>query len=70
MAKLLYSWRRKRYERERERRWDKKWDQWKNSLEQGNLKGGPCYRSPEQEKVSHAFEHLVQNLKVYNGVEI
>jgi len=34
------------------------------------LKGGPCYESPEQEKVSHAFEHLVQNLKVYNGVEI
>jgi len=70
MAKLLYSWRRKRYERERERRWDKKWDQWKNSLGQENLKGGPCYGSPEQKKVSHAFEHLVQNLKVYNGVEI
>ena len=29
-----------------------------------------CYESPEQEKVSCAFEHLVQNLKVYNGVEI
>jgi len=29
-----------------------------------------CYGSPEQEKVSHAFKHLVQNLKVYNGVEI
>jgi len=29
-----------------------------------------CYKSPEQEKVSYAFKHLVQNLKVYNGVEI
>ena len=32
-AKLLYGWGRKRYERERERRWDKNWDQWKNSSE-------------------------------------
>ena len=69
-AKLLYGWGRRRYEREQEKRWDKNWYRWKNSLEQGNLKGGPCYESPEQEKVSHAFEHLVQNLKVYNGVEI
>ena len=29
-----------------------------------------CYKSPKQEKVSHAFKHLVQNLKAYNGVEI
>jgi len=34
------------------------------------LKGGPCYGSPKQEKVFHAFEHLVQNLKAYNGIEI
>jgi len=27
MAKLLYSWGRNRYERERERKWDKNWDQ-------------------------------------------
>jgi len=26
--------------------------------------------APSRKKVSHAFEHLVQNLKVYNGVEI
>jgi len=69
-AKLLYGWGRKRYERERERRWDKNWDQWKNSLGQGNLKGGPCYGSPEWKKVFHAFKYLVQNLKAYNGVEI
>jgi len=70
MAKLLYGWKRKRYERERKRRWDENWDQWKNSLGQGNLKERPYYRSSKQEKVSHAFKHLVQNLKVYNGVKI
>jgi len=26
MAKLLYGWERKRYEREREKRWDENWD--------------------------------------------
>jgi len=46
-AKLLYGWGRKRYKRERERRWDENWDQWKNSLGQGNLKEGPCYESPK-----------------------
>jgi len=30
-AKLLYGWGRKRYEREREKRWDENWNQWKNS---------------------------------------
>ena len=29
-----------------------------------------CYESPKQEKVSHAFEHLIQNLKAYSGVRI
>jgi len=29
-----------------------------------------CYESPKQEKVSPAFEHLIQNLKAYNGVRI
>jgi len=29
-----------------------------------------CYESPKQENVSHAFEHLIQNLKAYNGVRI
>jgi len=56
-AKLLYGWGRRRYEREQEKRWDKNWYRWKNSSEQGNLKGGPCYESPKQEKVSHTFEH-------------
>ena len=56
-AKLLYGWERRRYEREQEKRWDENWYRWKNSLGRGNLKGGPCYESPKQEKVSHAFEH-------------
>ena len=29
-----------------------------------------CYESPKKEKVSHAFEHLIQNPKAYNGVRI
>jgi len=30
-AKLLYGWGRKRYKRERKKRWDKNWKYWKNS---------------------------------------
>ena len=52
-AKLLYGWRRKRYERERERRWDENWKRWKNSLGQGILKGGPCYKSLSQTSFGH-----------------
>ena len=29
-----------------------------------------CYKSPRKEIVFHAFEHLIQNLKSYNEVEI
>jgi len=32
IAKLLYGWRKRRYEKEREKRWDKNWSRWKNSL--------------------------------------
>ena len=46
-AKLLYGWGKRRYEREREKRWDENWYRWKNSSGQGNLKGGPCYESLE-----------------------
>jgi len=49
-AKLLYSWGRKRYERERERRWDENWDRWKNSLGRGNLKGGHVMGAPSGKK--------------------
>ena len=65
-AKLLYGWGRRRYEREREKRWDENWSRWKNSLGQGILKGGPCYESPRKERVSCAFEHLISHIKSYN----
>ena len=29
-----------------------------------------CYESSKKEVVSHVFEHLIQNLKLYNGVKI
>ena len=51
-AKLLYGWGRKRYEKERERRWDENWNRWKNSSGRGILKGGLYYESPKKERVS------------------
>jgi len=59
MAKLIYGWEKRRYKREREKRWDENWNQWKNSSEQENLKGGLCYESPKRKKVSQAFKHLI-----------
>ena len=69
-AKLLYGWEKRRYKREREKRWDKNWSQWKNSLGQGNLKRGPCYESLKKEIVSYVFKHLIQNLELYNEVKV
>ena len=69
-AKLLYGWGRKRYEKERERRWDENWNRWKNSSGRGILKGRPCYESPKKKQVSHAFKHLVANIKLYNEDKI
>jgi len=40
IAKLLYGWRKRRYERERKKRWNENWSRWKNSLGPENLKGG------------------------------
>jgi len=34
------------------------------------LKRGPCYESPKKKIVSHVFEHLIHNIKSYNGVKI
>jgi len=31
MAKLLYGWGKRKYKREREKKWDKNWSRWKNS---------------------------------------
>ena len=70
MAKLLYGWGRRRYEREREKRWDENWNRWKNSSGRGILKGGPCYESPKKEKVSRAFKHLIANIRSYNEEKI
>ena len=70
MAKLLYGWGQKGYKKKREKRQDKNWSQWKNSLGQGILKGGPCYESPKKEITSHAFEWLIHNLKTYNGIKL
>jgi len=69
-ARLLYGWGKKRYEREKEKRWNKNWSRWKNSSGQGILKGGPCYESPREKRVSHAFKHLISNIKSYNGIKI
>jgi len=46
-AKLLYSWGKRRYKRERKKRWDKNWYRWKNSSGQGNLKGELCCENLE-----------------------
>jgi len=48
-AKLLYGWGKRRYEREREKRWDENWNRWKNSSGRGILKRGPYYESPKKE---------------------
>jgi len=29
-----------------------------------------CYKSPKKGIVSQAFEYLIKNLKIYNGVKI
>jgi len=70
MTKLLYGWGKRRYEREREKRWDENWNRWKNSSGRGILKGGPYYKSPKKEKVSRAFKHLIANIKLYNEEKI
>ena len=33
IAKLIYKWGKRRYEKEREKRWDENWNRWKNSSE-------------------------------------
>ena len=69
-AKLLYGWGRKRYEREKEKRWDENWNRWKNSLGRGILKGGPCYETPKEKRISRAFGNLTNNIKLHNGVKL
>ena len=59
IAKLLYGWEKRRYKKEREKRWDENWSRWKNSSGQGNLKRRPHYESPKKEISSHTFKHLI-----------
>jgi len=70
MAKLLYGWGRRRYEREREKRWDENWNRWKNSSGRGILKEGPCYETPKEERTSCTFRNLIDNIKSHNGVKL
>jgi len=69
-AKLLYGWERRRYEKEREKRWDENWNRWKNSSGQGILKGGPCYETSKEERISCTFGNLINNIKLHNGVKL
>jgi len=41
MAKLIHRWGNRKYERERERRWDENWNKWKHSSGRGILRGEP-----------------------------
>ena len=34
------------------------------------MKRGLCYKSPKKEIVFYVFEHLIYNIKMYNGVKI
>jgi len=70
MAKLLYGWGRRKYEREREKRWNENWNRWKNSSGRGILKGGPCYETPKEKRTSRAFRNLIDNIKLHNGVKL
>jgi len=70
MAKLLYEWGRRRYKREREKRWDENWNRWKNSSGRGILKGRPCHETPKEERISHTFENLIDNIKLHNRVKL
>jgi len=69
-AKLLYGWGRRRYEREREKRWDENWNRWKNSLGRGILKEGPCYEIPKEKRISCASGNLIDNIKLHNTARL
>ena len=65
-AKLIHGWVNRKYEREREKRWDENWSRWKNSSGQGILRGGPCHGSELNSKLSPASIRLLNNLRDYN----
>ena len=65
-AKLIHRWGNRKYERERERRWDKNWSKWKHSSGRGILREGLCHDSESNPKFSPAFIGLLNNLMDYN----
>jgi len=67
MAKLIHRWGNRKYKRERERRWDKNWSRWKNSLGQGILRGESYHNSESNPRLSPAFKGLLNNLIDYNA---
>ena len=66
IAKLIHGWENRKYERERERRWDENWSKWKNSLGRGILKRRSCHDSESNPRLSPAFKGLLNNLVDYN----
>jgi len=66
MAKLIHGWGNRKYKRERERRWDKNWTQWKHFSGQAILRGGLCHDLDLNPKLSPAFKGLLDNLRDYN----
>ena len=67
MAKLIHGWGNRKYERERERRWDENWNRWKHSSGRGILRGGLCHDSELNPKLSPAFIGLLNNLIDYDN---
>ena len=66
-AKLVYGWGNRKYKREREKKWEENWTWWKHSSGQGILRGGSCYNSKLNPKLSPTFKGLLNNLVDYNA---
>jgi len=60
-VKLIHGWGNRKYERERERRWDENWSRWKHFSGQGTLRGGSCHDSESNPQFSPAFIGLLNN---------
>jgi len=66
-AKILWGWSNREYKRQREKRWEENWRQWKNSLGQENLKRELYYEIVlGKEIISCTFLNLVDNIQEYN----
>ena len=69
MAKLIHGWGNRKYERERERRWNENWSKWKHSSGREILRGGSCHDSDSNPQLSSAFIGLLNNLTDYNATK-